>query len=149
MMRALTQRWQSLYAGPALMWIQAFFLIDAFGRGIDYSYPPGTSTLTLKTVEQAAPIQWWGIALVVCALTVVAAQIGQWPRTAVVGEVCLGALLFALGGALFAAVLDRPWWEGFRTGLTLMCVGATHLVIAYALVRAHSLWGWSNAATSR
>lgn len=148
-MVTLTQRWRLLYGGPALMWIQVFFLIDAFGRGVDYSYPPGTSALTLKTVEQAAPIQWWGIALVFCTLMVVAAQLAHWPRIAVVGEVCLGALIVALGGALFAAVLDRPWWEGFRTGLTLMCVGATHIVIAYALVRANSLWGWSNASTPR
>lgn len=67
--------------------------------------------MTLATVEQAAPIQWWGIAIVAGALCVVAGQLVTLPTVAIVGEVILGALLTGLGGSLFLAVMDRLWWE--------------------------------------
>lgn len=142
-------RWRLLAGHLALPWIQIIFLVDAIGRGLDYSYPPGTSTLTLATVEQAAPIQWWGIAIVAGALCVVAGQLVTIPTLSIVGEVILGALLTGLGGSLFLAVMDRLWWEGFRTGLTLMCVGATHFALAYAITKSNRMWRWSDAPASR
>ncbi|MDV6275373.1 hypothetical protein R3Q06_17910 [Rhodococcus erythropolis] len=148
-MVTVSQGWRLLYAGPALTAIQIIFLIDAIGRGIDYSYPPGTTALTLETVEQAAPIQWWGFGLIIGALAVITAQVAHRPAIAVFGELALGVLLFTLGASLFLAVADRPYWEGFRTGLTLMCVGATHLALAYGVVRTNSLWRWSNVPDPR
>lgn len=141
--------WSLLFGRPALTAIQIIFLIEAVGRGIDYAYPAGVTPLTLATVEQAAPIRWWGMALIVCVIAVVVAQVTHRPALAAVGEVVLGALILALGGSLFLAVADKPYMDGFRTGLTLICVGAAHVAIAYAIARNNLLWRWSNAAAAR
>lgn len=148
-MATVSQGWRLLYGGPALTAIQIIFLIDAIGRGVDYAYPPGTTALTLETVEQAAPIQWWGFGLILGAAVVIGAQIAHRPAIAVFGELALGVLLFTLGASLFLSVADRPYMEGFRTGLTLMCVGAAHLALSYGIVRTNSLWRWSNVPDPR
>lgn len=140
--------WSLLYGRPALTAIQIIFLIEAFGRGIDYVYPAGVTPLSLATVEQAAPIRWWGIALIVCVVTVVIAQVAHRPSVAVAAEVVLGALIAAIGGSLFLAAASEPYMDGFRTGLTLICVGGTHIAIAYAVARSNLLWRWSNARTA-
>lgn len=145
MTQVFSHTWRLLFGRPALTAIQIIFLIEAVGRGIDYAYPAGVTPLTLATVEQAAPIRWWGIALTACVIAIVIAQIAHRPALAVVGEVLLGALLLALGGSLFLATATEPYMDGFRTGLTLICVGATHIAIAYAVARNNMLWRWANA----
>ena len=115
-------------------------LASALIHGIDYLILPQRDDV-LSVAERAAPVQAWGVLLLVAtALTFAGRIVHRWPVT-IIGHALLAGVFCALGvGALIGGVID-PAGDGFRDGAGYLGVQTcVHLLLTRSAWRRWDSW---------
>ena len=110
-------------------------LLAAFSSGLDYIALPEPSP-ALTYVEQAMPLDLWGLTLIIGVTCAVVGQMVRfWPGV-IAAHMTLAGCYAAFGvGALAAIALDFHGF-GWRTGISwILLQGVVHLVLASAAWR--------------
>lgn len=82
--------------------------------GVDFLLPGQDDQVgpSYTIVEQAMPIQAWGVLCLVAGLTMITGFAMRWPRWVISGSWLAGSVLITIAVGRLVAVLHKPWWDG-------------------------------------
>ncbi|WGH20834.1 hypothetical protein QLT00_gp51 [Gordonia phage Commandaria] len=129
-----TGDWTPLIPVQVRAVILALWALEPISRGIDYvtGDKPGI-TASLTKIEQAFPIQVWGLLCLLSGIMVLVGFAGRWRRLAILGLYFAGATYFALGCGFAHAVFERGG-DGFRTPVMFFVFALTYWAAAIGYV---------------
>lgn len=110
----------------------AWLCLASLLRGLDYLLPrsPEGATKALNVVEEAMPIQLWGILFFGFGAMLAVSVVLKIHRLVYLSHWSLGVITAALTVGLMAEYLTRPWGDGMRSAGTLGVVAAFYLILA-------------------
>lgn len=117
---------------PKFRWpILALWTLEPVARGLDYvtGDQPSTSS-SLSFVEQAMPLQMWGVLFLLGGVMCIGGFVMRWPRITVLGLHTAGTTYAAIGIGLAAAAIDRGG-DGFRTPVMFAVFALTFWLAAF------------------
>lgn len=109
-------------------------ILELIVRGVDYvggDRPEVTNNLTV--VEQAFPIQVWGILCLAAGLMFAFGVATQKFGAVIAGSLLATGVYGALAAGLFLRMVERGWpWDGFRTPLMFMVVALLFALYSFS-----------------
>lgn len=134
-MRPHRGTWEPLLPPTSRNAVVGLVPLEPIIRGLDYLLPDGDPpSRTLDVVEQAMPIQWWGVLCLLAGVIALAGFHARRRRTCITG-LWLGAAVYAsLAAGQWWEVLGHPWFDGIRgpTIVTIFGLAQAGIAIGYA-----------------
>ena len=110
--------------------LTSVLLTVATVRGLDYVMPSAHNSSALAVVEQAFPIDVWGVLFLLPALLLLVSALARIHGGVWMDHWILAIVYTALASGLGVEYLSREWFDGIRSATALALPAFLHLTIA-------------------